>query len=477
MLFLKKVVAVVVVTVLTCCPYFSVANAKDIFVATDGNNSVSYENNSINSPWKTVEKGLYSIKAGDTLYIREGTYKQDRILTVHSEYRNKNMSRASIIMNAESGTKDKPVFIKNYNNEDVVLDLKGLSLFLNLDNKSYWNFEGLTFQNADVVFYVGEDSKSTHNGFRNLKIYSSSNNKNPNSGMIHFVNINAEYAIIENNYFLGTSESRKAYDDDTSANAGKTYSCVYMRRVRHVKVLNNVCKNVMIGMFYKHKPLTIAEAESETKIYDPSPIDIEIAYNFIENTPRAGLYINSNYAHIHNNIFGQSNAFIVNNEGSGSPGGDYNRYEHNTFYTGGLNLTEQTQSGDSFPGSNNNIVKNNLFLDGPHSVRIHWYNSSLPHNTTMDYNVYSHVEPVGANGIKYSFSTWQSFYGQDEGSKSGTVQFVGGSSPSSIAGYALSPSSAGYKAASDGRDIGANVSLVGVLTAIPKSPPRAMIFH
>lgn len=473
MLFFKRVVAVVVVTAFTCCSYFSVANAKEIFVATDGSNSVSYENNSISNPWQTVEKGLYSIKAGDTLYIREGTYKQNRVLTVHSQYRNKNMSGASIIMNAESGTEDKPVFIKNYNNENVVLDLKGLPLFLNLDKKSYWNFEGLIFKNAGVVFYVGQDAKTTHSGFRNLEIYSS--NADKNNGMIHLVSINADYAVIENNYLVSTSESRKAYDDDTSADAGKTTSCVYIRLVRHVKILNNVCKNTHHGIFYKHRTYTVAEAESETKIYDPSPVDIEIAYNFIENTTRSGMYINANYAYIHDNIFGQNNDLVTNNQASGYPGGDYNRYEHNTFYSGGLNFTNQTQSGDKLPGSRNNIVKNNLFLAGPNVI--HWYTNTLPHNTTLDYNVYSDPTPIMANNRTYTLSAWQSFYGQDFNSKAGVVEFVGGGTPNSILGYALSPSSLGYKASADGRDIGANVSLVGILTAAQKSPPRAMIFH
>lgn len=473
MLFLKKVVAVVVVTAFTCCPYFSVVSAKEIFVATDGNNSVSYENNSLSNPWQTVEKGLYSIKAGDTLYIRGGTYIQKRILTVHSQYRNKNMPGASIIMNAESGTKDKPVFIKNYNNENVIVDLKGVPLFLNLDNKSYWNFEGLIFKNAGVVFYVGQDVKSIHSGFRNLEIYSS--NADKNNGMIHLVSTNAEYAVIENNYFFGTSESRKAYDNDTSADAGKTTSCVYIRLIRHVKVLNNVCKNTHHGIFYKHRTYTIAEVESKTKIYDPSPVDIEIAYNFIENTTRSGMYLNTNYAYIHDNIFGQSNDLITNNQASGSPGGDYNRYEHNTFYSGGLNLTNQTQSGDELPGSRNNIVKNNLFLGGPNVI--HWYTNTLPHNTTLDYNVYSDPAPIMANNRTYTLSAWQSFYGQDLHSKAGSVKFVGGSAPSSISGYALSPSSLGYKASADGRDIGANTSLVGIIKSSQKSPPRAMIFH
>ena len=476
MLFLKKMVAAIVVTVFTCFPYFSAANAKEIFVATDGNNSVSYENNSISNPWETVEKGLYSIKAGDTLYIREGTYIQNRTLTVHSQYRNKNIRGASIVMNAESGTKGKPVLIKNYNNENVVLNLKGLPLFLNLDNKSYWSFEGLVFKNAKVVFYVGQDTPAHHNSFRGLEIYAGEPNGS-NSGLIHIVSTNAEYAVIENNYFFGTNESRKAYSDDASANAGKPNACVYLRRVRHVKVLNNVCKNTNLGIQYKHRTFTVAEVQDKTKIYDPSPIDIEIAYNFIENTTQTGMYINTDHAYIHDNIFGQSNSHITNNQASGSPGGDYNRYEHNTFYSGGLNATGQTQAGDAFHGSRNNIVKNNLFLNGPRSVRVHWYYPSLPHNTIMDYNVYSHAEPIGANGTTYSLSAWQSFYGQDVHSRSGAVQFVGGDSPSSISGYALSPSSLGYKASADGRDIGANVSLVGILSTAKKSPPRAMIFH
>ena len=473
MSFLKKLTVVIIVSAFSCSSYFSAAYAKEIFVATNGSNSVTYAENSINKPWRTVEKGLYSIKAGDTLYIRGGTYKQNRILTVHSEYRNKNMSGASIVMNSESGTKDKPVYIKNYKNEIAVVDVNGLPLFLNLDNKSYWNFEGLVFKNAGVVFYVGQDAKSIHSGFRNLKIYSRDADKN--NGMIHIVSPNAEYAVIENNYLVGTSESRKAYDEDTSADAGKTSSCVYIRLVRHIKILNNVCKNAHYGFFYKHRTYTVSEVENETKMYDPSPVDIEIAYNFIENTTRGALYINANYAHIHDNILGQSNDSVTNNQASGFPGGDYNLYEHNTFYSGSLNLTAQTQSGDNLPGSRNNTVRNNLFLDGPNVT--HWYTDTLPHNTTLDYNVYADPSPIMANNRRYTLSAWQSFYRQDLHSKAGSVEFVGGGAPNSISGYALSSSSLGYKASADGRDLGANVSLVGILTAAKKSPPKAMILH
>src|SRR3990167_6937169 len=85
------------------------AFAKDLFVALNGNDTVSYAANSIDTPWATVAKGIYSLKAGDTLNIRGGEYVQIYPLTIHSQYRNKN---PLVVMEAESGTADKPIVVK-----------------------------------------------------------------------------------------------------------------------------------------------------------------------------------------------------------------------------------------------------------------------------------------------------------------------------------------------------------------------------
>lgn len=431
--------------------------AKDLFVAPNGNDNVSYAVNSIDAPWATVAKGIYSLKAGDVLNIRGGEYVQIYPLTIHSQYRNQN---PLVVMEAESGTAEKPVVVKNYNNEVVTINLATVPTFLDVDAKSYWTFDGLTFTNAGIVFNVGTDAKSYHNAFRNLKIYA--NRLYGNSGIIYIQNNNAEFAVIENNIFQGQG--------DVSSELGKPTSCVYARRVRHLKIRNNECKNALIGIFYKHR--TFNQMESG----DTEPVDIEIAYNFIENTTRASMYLNTNEAYIHDNLIGRNNMGVIHTEASGDAGGDFNRYEHNTFYTGGLSLLAETQSyefngttyEDQYPGSRYNILKNNIFVKG---VALHWYSANLPHNTTSNYNLFPQATAVSANKIAYStLGNWQQASQMDANSLQGTPAFVGGSAPSKISDFTLSTTSPGYKKASDGKNMGAQIDKVGVAHTTPANP-------
>ena len=40
--------------------------AKELYVATDGNDAVTYVANDIDHPWRTVDKALHEMQAGDT---------------------------------------------------------------------------------------------------------------------------------------------------------------------------------------------------------------------------------------------------------------------------------------------------------------------------------------------------------------------------------------------------------------------------
>lgn len=428
------------------------ALGKDLFVAMNGNDSVSYADNSIDAPWATVAKGIYSLKAGDVLHIRGGEYVQNYPLTIHSQYRNNNCCNPLVVMEAESGTAEKPIVVKNYNNEVVTINLATVETFLNIDGKEYWTFDGLTFINTGVVFRIGQDKKTHHNTFRNLKIYG--NRAEGNSGLIYIYNSNAEYTVIENNILQGEGE--------VGSDVGKPTSCVYARRVRHLKILNNECKNTLLGMYYKHR--TFNQMESG----DSEPVDIEIAYNFIENTRRASMYLNTNEAYIHDNLIGRNNAGLINAEASGDAGGDFNRYEHNTFYSGGLGLLTDTQDyefngivyKDQYPGSRYNILKNNIFV---RDLGLHWYSTDLPHNTTSNYNLFPEAMAVSANRIQYfTLSSWQLASQSDANSLQGSPVFVGGSAPGKISDFALSATSPGYKKGSDGKNMGAQIDKVGV---------------
>ena len=74
---------------------------------------------------------------------------------------------------------------------------------------------------------------------------------------------------------------------------------------------------------------------------------------------------------------------------------------------------------------------------------------------------------INFQGTTYnSVASWNSNSvpaNQDANSIDGVPTFVGGSTPSTIAGYALANGSNGILAASDGTDMGADVSIVGVV--------------
>ena len=61
-----------IVLLLTCSIYFSQSlSGSTYYVATNGNDSNA---GTITQPWRTWQKGFISVKPGDILYIRGGTY-------------------------------------------------------------------------------------------------------------------------------------------------------------------------------------------------------------------------------------------------------------------------------------------------------------------------------------------------------------------------------------------------------------------
>ncbi len=75
--------------------------ADNYYVATTGNNTTG--NGTIGNPWRTITKGQSVLNPGDTLLVRGGRY-----------YEYTQISR--------SGTEGNPVTIKNYAEEEVIVD-------------------------------------------------------------------------------------------------------------------------------------------------------------------------------------------------------------------------------------------------------------------------------------------------------------------------------------------------------------------
>lgn len=89
--------------------HFSV-NSKILFVSTKGNDSFD---GTINKPFKSLKHAISQLSPNDTLYLRGGTYYE--ILEIN-----------------KSGTKQNPIVISNYLNEEVIIS--GLDIL-----QSTWN--------------------------------------------------------------------------------------------------------------------------------------------------------------------------------------------------------------------------------------------------------------------------------------------------------------------------------------------------
>ena len=455
------------------------AYTKDLYVSTTGNDSVTYTNNSITTPWEHIGKGIYSLKAGDTLHIRAGNYTAVYgLVNASNYYSGLQPNKAPWVMEAESGTEALPVTVTGYLDEVVTIDLSSVDTWLEHGAKHWWTFKKLTFTNTLQAFAVGQYGYTLHSTFDQLIVHGTRDGDN--SAAIKLWNGGVDHTVVTNSHFEGTDSSHSTDNAPAWGSNGKLGSCVYASKPRHLKVLNNVCLNTIHGLvYYKHNVWDADKIfESVGLPIDESPIDIEVAYNYTKNALDETMYFAASHAHVHNNIFDNVGEYLFNARAGGAPGGDYNTYNHNTFINSGLTMTGKYQpepeTAGALDGSINNTVTNNVFM---YLTAIHEYVNNgvdeigdVDFGLTTNYNMYPQETAMLSLGVNYTLAQWKTFYGQDGNSISGVPTFVGVCTHSNISNCALATGSAGKGVSSSGTDMGADVSLVGPSGVAPPAP-------
>jgi F5/8 type C domain len=116
--------------------------AADYYV--DGTNGNDSGLGTINDPWETISQANSTLQAGDTVYIRGGTYN------------NVQGDEANCIRPTNNGTEGNPITYMAYNNETVIVtgralyvDPPGIRALILLYNKNYIDITGITVQNPD----------------------------------------------------------------------------------------------------------------------------------------------------------------------------------------------------------------------------------------------------------------------------------------------------------------------------------------
>lgn len=104
--------------------------------------------------WKSIQKACNSATPNSVVFIKAGTYNENIVVNV-------------------SGKTGNPITFKNYNNETVIVDGTGKSgsILLQIEDKSYLNFEGIIFQNVVKNGATGILVECSENGNVNSLIF------------------------------------------------------------------------------------------------------------------------------------------------------------------------------------------------------------------------------------------------------------------------------------------------------------------
>lgn len=131
------------------------ALAADYYVSPSGSDSGT---GTISSPWKSIQVAVNQVAAGDTIYLRAGTF-----------------SPTTNIQITKSGTSSAPITMTAYGSESVTIDGEALpgtpygldeSLpnaergILHIEGANYWKFYKITLINGPYGVYSRDSSNN-----------------------------------------------------------------------------------------------------------------------------------------------------------------------------------------------------------------------------------------------------------------------------------------------------------------------------
>ncbi|GAP11681.1 right handed beta helix region/Chondroitinase B [Bellilinea caldifistulae] len=175
-------------------PLIANAARNTYYVSPDG---LDTNPGTITQPWRTISKAVRTVKAGDIVYIRQGTY----------------MEQVEIIA---SGSADSPVQLLAYPGEKVIIDgnnrlPSSYTALLSLRG-SWIKVDGLEVMNSK---YMGVGLFGRHNSANNLNVHHSQH-----TGVL----ISGDYGLVENSQIWRNSldnEFNKAEIHDSGISAAR----------------------------------------------------------------------------------------------------------------------------------------------------------------------------------------------------------------------------------------------------------------
>ena len=400
------------------------------YVSISGNNTAG---GTVGAPWRTIAHGCSTIVAGDTLFIRGGVYHEYDLDVTHS------------------GKSDSLIVVKSYPGESAIIRCDSLHTAFRFGQRRI--IEYVNIENVVVKF----------------------------PRLAGFLLANANYSI--NNCTIKNCRVDSLVQNDNSGGIIFGTTCHFVKAINDTIVGNRTNNQNYAGIFIHSADgsITVDGCDLSGSYfginykYPSSAIYMGIIKNnFLHDNVGGGANINSDRVLFKNNV-------VANNTWNGvtywadpgTRGGSYSRIEHNTLYNNRYTMILAKGGGVStYPpavyGATSDTLVNNLFI-GPHgelgSLCI-WSGSPLDsaHKTISDYNNYYNT--ATANVIKefvpiYNLASWKTKYSTRDKHSIVTAPIFANNSKTMLKldDFKLI-GGGGLNAASDGTNMGADVTLV-----------------
>lgn len=401
----------------------------------------------IDHPWKHIafatcggsyacscaKKNSYLLNAGDTLFVRGGTYFEHDI-----RMKNTGKSNAWIV-------------IKAFQNEKDTIDCQHIASGFNMGTSQTNNYivlDGLFLKNPwQAGIRIGENFKGDHWIIKNCRFEGL---KQADNSACVFLSTSCNTRI-DNCVMIGNNTTNFNY-----------CGIQIFRGDGSDTIINCDISHFAEGIFYKHGSL----GDKQTLIKN----------NFIRDNSQHGLWISSDHVTIQNNLVIHNGAGVVFWEDAGGTGGGYSSVLHNTFYNNDYTVEIcsrgelNARTGDH--GAKHDTIKNNiLFGTNSEMGSLAMWPDPDPHYDSIHATISNHncyyntgenqVEVIREFGETYTLPQWKARCPKrDSGSINEKPVFAKKSGVlCAIEDFEITGGRA-KNGASDGADMGADVSLI-----------------
>lgn len=385
--------------------------AKDLYVnAATGNDSTSYANNSIATPWRSLGRAVWgstsiaapntseAARAGDTVIVAAGTYgtsatTNSRFTPIYNPANSGNSSApitfradGDVYLTASAGA--QPI-IGTYQKSHIIWDgfiLNEVNIPTTADTGPLvvWNSDNVTIQNAHIIGRV-VNWGDNHNGMR------------------------IEYAhdiVIRNNQIEGF------HDSDNGMNA----TCLMTYDTYHLLLEHNECSDSTTGFFIKGFHGTVPQQ------------DVVMRFNYIHNTGNAiqfGIVGGNNpdgsqasMSYVYQNLITDASLGGIVFIGYNNTTPARITVANNTLNR--IGTASNTEAGGilfrpDYLGYRELVFRNNLITNGAAGVNS-WnvaFNSNPSATTFSHNNYYGNGASAYIAYRNYNLSGWQSTYTKD----------------------------------------------------------------